>query len=308
MTALDWHLIRSFVAVAEAGSLAAAAQRIGISQPSLGRHIDAMEAATGLTLFVRGRDGMRLTEAGMTLIDDARAMAADAERLALKAAGQSADPTGTVRITASQVVATCILPGIIADLVRAEPGIEIELVASNTVENLLSRDADIAVRMARPAQDDLIARKVNDMAIGAFARADYLACHGVPADWPRNWDALSSHCIVGYDRSDLIVRAMADMGISASRRDFRLRTDDQVVNWELVKAGAGIGFASVFVARQSPGMRRLWPDLPIPALPMWLASHRDLRTSLRIRRVMDFLADALTALPLNSDPGDDPTR
>ena len=292
---MDWNLIRSFLAVAEQGTLAGAADHLGVSQPTLGRHIDALESALGLTLFTRGRHGMSLTEAGLSIVEDAKAMAAEADRLTLKAAGRAQSVSGTVRITASEVVSAYVLPPILAALGVAEPDIQIELVPSNTVENLLSRDADIAVRMVRPVQNDVIARKTNDFGMGTYAHEDYLARHGTPA----TVEGFFQHRLVGMDRSSLIIDGMANLGIRAQRDFFAVRTDHQIAYFELVKAGAGIGFVAHFLAAGHPGLRRILPDVAIPALPIWLASHRELRTSQRIRRVMDFLYERIGALPLN---------
>ncbi len=293
---MDWNLIRSFLAVAENGTLAAAARNVGVSQPTLGRRIDALEASLGLVLFARGRSGMTLTEAGLSIVEDARAMRAEADRLAVKAAGRVQSVSGTVRITASEVVSTYILPPIITALGLEEPDIQVELVPSNAVENLLSRDADIAVRMVRPVQNDVIARKTNDLGMGTFAHEDYLARFGIPT----GTQELFQHRIVGMDRSNLIIDGMADMGIRAQRSSFAVRTDDQVAYVELVRAGAGIGFVAHMIAETDPRLRRILPEIKIPALPIWLASHRELRTSQRIRRVMDFLHERISALELNS--------
>ena len=291
---MDWNLIRSFLAVAEHGSLAAAALDTGISQPTLGRHIDALEASLGLLLFSRGRSGMALTEAGLSIVEDARAMRAEADRLAVKAAGRAETVSGTVRITASQVFSTYVMPQVIAGLASAEPDIQVELVASNAVENLLSRDADIAVRMVRPVQNDVIARKTNDLGMGAYAHEDYLARHGTPAAG----DELFLHRIVGMDRSNLIIDGMAALGMHAQRSSFAVRTDDQVAYVELVRAGAGIGFLADVIARADPRLCRILPEIEIPALPVWLASHQELRTSRKIRRVMDFLFEHISAMAL----------
>jgi DNA-binding transcriptional LysR family regulator len=292
---MDWNLIRSFLAVAEHGTLAAAARSIGISQPTLGRHIDALEASLDLVLFARGRSGMALTDAGLSIMEEARAMRAEADRLAVKAAGRAQSLSGTVRITASEVVSTYILPPIIAALGVAEPDIQIELAPSNTVENLLSRDADIAVRMVRPVQNDVIARKTNDLAMGTYAHRDYLERFGTPS----STEELFRHRIVGMDRSNLIIDGMAAMGIRAQRTTFDLRTDDQVAYIELIRAGAGIGFVASYIAGSDPRLRRILPEIAIPALPIWLASHQELRTSQRIRRVMDFLHEHLHVMDLN---------
>ncbi|MFZ2099222.1 MAG: LysR family transcriptional regulator [Oricola sp.] len=293
----DWNLIKSFLAVIDAGTLSGAARATGLSQPTLGRHIDEIEALTGLVLFERGRAGMAATPDALALAEEARAMQAGAAGFAMAATGRETRVEGTIRITASEVVSNYILPAILGALQEEEPALEIELVASNSVQNLLARDADIAVRMVRPTQNDLIARKVNEMAMGAFARRDYLERRGAP----KTIADLFSHRLVGYDRNDLIERGMERLGTHADRSLFRVRTDHQIVYWELVKAGAGIGFGPIHVASKSPDIVRVLPDLPIEPLPFWLASHRELRHSARVRRVYDFLAEKLAALPL-SDP------
>lgn len=294
---MDWNLIRSFLAVAEHGTLAAAAESTGVSQPTLGRHIDALEASLDLVLFARGRHGMALTEAGLSIVDEARAMRAEADRLAVKAAGRAQSVSGTVRITASEVVSTYILPQIIAALAITEPDIQVELAPSNTVENLLSRDADIAVRMVRPVQNDVIARKTNELAMGTYAHQQYLDRCGTPAAA----EEIFQHRLVGMDRSNLIIDGMAALGIRAQRATFDLRTDDQVAYVELVRAGAGIGFVAHFIAVSDPQLVRILPEIRIPALPVWLASHQELRTSQRIRRVMDFLHEHLSTMALDHE-------
>ena len=293
----DWNLIKSFLAVLEAGTLLGAAEKTDMSQPTLGRHISELEAATGLTLFVRGRAGMAPTQNALALAEEARTMQAGAAAFAMTAAGRDARIEGTVRITASEVVSTYLLPGILAALLDAEPAIEIELVATNAVENLLARDADIALRMVRPTQNDLIARKLNDIAMGAFAHRDYLDEYGIP----QTIAELQDHRLVGYDRTDLIERGMERLGVQFRRSLFRLRTDHQVAYWEMVKAGAGIGFGPIYSARNSPELVRVMPELDIESLPCWLASHQELRHSPKVRRVFEFLAERITSLPLSED-------
>jgi DNA-binding transcriptional LysR family regulator len=290
----DWNLIKSFLAVLDAGALSSAARETGISQPTLGRHIDELETLSGLVLFERGRSGMSPTPDALAMAEEARSMQECATAFAMAAAGRETEVAGTIRITASEVVSAYILPDILVQLQDAEPALEIELVATNSVQNLLARDADIAIRMVRPVQNDLIARKVNDMAMGAYARRDYLEKH----ELPQAVDDLFSHRLVGYDRTDLIERGMQRMNIRADRSIFRFRTDHQVAYWELVKAGAGIGFGPVFVANKSPDLVRVLPELDLEPLPYWLASHRELKHSVKVRRVYDFLADGLGGLPL----------
>jgi DNA-binding transcriptional LysR family regulator len=261
----------------------------------LGRHANELEAALGVTLFIRSPSGMRLTEAGLSLLEEARLMQAEADRLMIKAAGHDTRVKGTVRLTASQIVATYYLPPILVDLKSTEPDIEIELVATNSIANLLARDADIAIRMVRPTQNDVIASKVKDITIGAFAHESYLARTGMPL----GFGDLVRHVLIGYDRDDFALKAMQQMGVEGDRSWFHFRTDDQVAGWELMKAGAGIGFGPAYLASITPGLVHVLPWLEFPTLPMWLAAHQDLRTSRRVRKVMDFLQDALKAMPFD---------
>ena len=290
----DWNLIKSFLAVLDAGTLSGAAAATGTSQPTLGRHIDELETLTGLVLFARGRSGMTPTQNALALAEEARAMQAGANAFAMTAAGRDTAVEGTIRITASEVVSTFLLPEILVALAEQEPALEIELVASDSVQNLLARDADIAVRMVRPVQNDLIARKVNEAAMGAFAHRDYLAKYGTPEEF----DDFFSHRIIGQDRGDLILRGMAALGLTSDRSAFAFRTDHPIASWELLRAGAGIGFVQVAIAERDPGLVRILPGLDIKPLPYWLCSHRELRHSARVRRVYDFLAERLSALPL----------
>lgn len=299
MQDFDWNLLKSFLAVAETGSLSAGARRLRSSQPTLGRHIGELEDQLGLTLFERVPRGMALTEAGVQMLEHARRIATDTAALSLAATGRAQDIAGTIRVTASQIVAHFLLPGIVTALRQAEPRLQIEIVSSNAVQNLLTRDADIAIRMTPPAQAELIARKVADVAMGIFAAPAYLERHGTP----QRLDDLVKHIIVGYDRDDLMLRGFASLGHEVSREFFPVRTDDQVLNWRLVEAGAGIGFNQLYAGMQSSRVKRILPAIRLPALPMYVAAHRELRTSLRVRRAYDFIAEALAALPLSEPAG-----
>lgn len=286
---LDWTLLRSFLAVAETGSLSAAARAIGQSQPTLGRHIKQLEAQLRLNLFRRVPRGLEPTEAALPLVDTARAMAANAARFSQLAEGRQMELRGTVRITASRIVSHHMLPAILARLRQAEPEIQIELAPSDTSENLLFREADIALRMYRPEQLDIIARHVTDLPIGLYAAHGYLARHGTP----RTIDDLKHHSFVGYDRDERIVHMMRAMDFPATRDFFGIRCDDQTVHWELVRAGCGISGMQRQIGDQDPLVARVMPELDLPSLPLWLAAPQALHTNPRIRRVWDFLAQAL---------------
>jgi DNA-binding transcriptional LysR family regulator len=285
----DWSHVRAFLAVAEHGSLSAAARALGTSQPTVGRQVHAMEAAAGTALFERRARGMVLTAAGADLLEPARDMAKAAGHLALRAAGAGSAIGGTVRITASVFSSHHILPPILARIREAEPEIAIELVASDTTENLLYREADIAVRMYRPRQMDIVTRHIGDLPLGIFGARHYLDRAGRPG----TPDDLMSHQFVGYDRNEDILRGFRNTGHPVDREFFRTRCDHQTVYWELVRAGCGLGFAQIGVAATDSTVERVLPEFTVPALEVWLSTHEALRRTPRIRRVWDILADGL---------------
>lgn len=298
MTDFDWNLLRSFAAVAETGSLSAAARKIGSSQPTVGRHVGELEKQLGVTLFRRGLGGYELTEAGSGLIDHALAVRDSVDRFSLSAAGAEEGVSGTVRITASEIMATLVLPPILARFAAAEPAIEIELVGSNQVDNLLRRDADIAVRMVTPSQEELVARKIADIPLSMCAHEDYLSRRGVP----REASDLFGHDLIGQDRADDFVKGFRAFGAKhVDRHTFRFRSDNQVILWQAIYAGVGIGIAQTPLIAREPKLRTLLPDLPLPVLPMWLTMHKDVRSSPRIRRAADFLYEALAAFVRSAD-------
>lgn len=285
----DWTLLRVFLAVAEGGSLSTAARALGSSQPTVGRQIQLLEQQMRLELFLRHPRGLTLTPAAQQLLPHARAMAAEAQRMALISAGAAAVVAGTVRITASIFVAHHILPPILADLRMAEPGIDIDLVASDSSDNLLFREADIALRMYRPAQLDITALHLGDLVLGTFAAPGYLRRRGTP----HTAAALLDHDLIGFDRNDLILRGMRAAGLPATRDSFAFRTDHPTVYWELLRAGCGIGFGQAGVAQHDDRVQRILPDLALSALPLWLAAATRTRHTPRLSRVWDHLAIAL---------------
>jgi DNA-binding transcriptional LysR family regulator len=287
----DWSLMRSFLAMIERGSLLAAARQLGVSQPTLGRHVAELERQLGTVLFERTGRGLVATSAARSIADQARAMADNAEAIGRTLTGQSTQLSGSVRITASQIVATYLLPPLLAAFREREPGIEIDIVASNAVSNLLRREADIAVRMVRPTQVSLVARRAGEARIGAYARKDYLRRRGVP-ERPSD---LTRHDLIGLDRGDSIIRTFASFGHTIERDSFTIRSDDHVVLWQALCDGLGVGFAATWLADRELSLVRILPDLPMPGLPVWLTVHREIRSSARIRAVYDFLAGAIPA-------------
>jgi DNA-binding transcriptional LysR family regulator len=287
----DWSLWRSFAAVVDAGSLSAAARQLGLSQPTLGRHIEALEATLGVALFERTLQGLKPTDTALRLYEPVSGAERALSEAALMAEGSSAAPGGTVRLTASTMISHYVLPPMLLSLRQAFPAVALELAPSDSAENLLLREADIAVRMFRPTQLELITRKLGTIPIACCAHESYLARRGRP----ENLRDLLQHDLIGFDRSDLIIASARGLGLGLDRDNFIVRTDSQTAFWELTKAGLGIGFAQRQLALSTPGMVILELGLDFPRLEVWLTTHRELFTSRRIRAIYDALAERLLA-------------
>ena len=285
----DWSLVRSFLAVLEKGSLLAASRDLQLSQPTIGRHVAELESQLGLVLFDRNGRGLLPTEAAYHLAESARIMQSGADQLARNVMGADLGASGTVRITASQPVSCYVLPPLLAKMRLSLPDVQVELVASNEVSNLLRREADIAVRMVQPEQASIIARRVGKVTLRACAHQDYLRRRGVP----RQPSDLLAHDLIGGDRNDDTLKGFAAQGLVVGREQFAFRADDLIVVWQAVRAGLGVGFVSEYLIRSDPAVIPVLPKLKIQPLPVWLAVHKEIRTSKRIRAVYDFLADAL---------------
>ncbi len=289
---LDWALVGSFLAVAELGSLSAAARAQGRSQPTLGRDIHTLEQTLGVELFERRARGLALSETGGALLPMAQQMRDAMRALTLTAAGRSQRLDGTVRITASVFASHFVLPRVLAWIREQEPAIQLDLVPSDASENLLFREADIAMRMYRPEQLDIVAKKVIDLPMGIFAARSYLDRAGRP----ETAQELLRHDLVGFDRNPLILQHMSAAGWPVTREDFTLRCDDQAAYWQLIRAGCGIGFSQTSVGRADPLVEEIDIGIEVPPLEVWLAAHQVMRQTPRIRRIWDLLADRLGAM------------
>ena len=292
IASLDWSLVQAFLAVAEAGSLSGAARALGTSQPTLGRQIKLIEAQLDAELFHRQARGFALTETGADLVAPASAMRDAVQQIALTAAGKQARLEGTVRVTASVATSAMHLPPIIARIRALEPDIAIELVPTDDSRNLLYREADIAVRMYRPSQLELVTQHLGEIELGVYASKAYLAARGRPT----SINDLAGHEFVGYDTNTAITDGFRAFGIDIDRSFFKTRCDDNIAYWELVRAGCGIGFSQASVGRADPDMVEIDLGITLPTLPVWLTAHEAMRQTPRIRRVWDLLAEGLRPL------------
>lgn len=284
----DWNRARAFLVTAEEGSLSAAARALGMTQPTLGRQVDALEQELGVVLFERVGRGLTLTPSGHELLDHVRAMGEAANRASLAAAGQS-QIEGTITITASEAHSALLLPPIIARLRRAEPGIKVEIVASSGVSDLRRREADIAIRNFQPTEPDLIARKIRDIPARLYATPAYLDSIGNPTQ-PSELDRAD---FISIDRSGVFQKGLNALGLNLTERNFPIMTSNYLVMWEMVKQGLGVGIQDGLIGDAEPLVRRALPDLAPILFPMWLVAHRELHNSRRVRVVYDLIAAEL---------------
>jgi DNA-binding transcriptional LysR family regulator len=290
VNAPDWDLWRSFLAVMDAGSLSGAARALAIAQPTVGRHIEALEAALGGgPLFTRSPGGLRATRAAEALEPHARAMAAAADTLLRTASGDADEVRGTIRLTTSEIAAVEVLPPILTEFHETWPQVDLEVVASNRLEDLLRRDVDIAVRMARPTQEALLARKVGNLRLQFFAHRSYLQKHGEP----RTMDELRAHTLLGYDRAIPLARVVQQIDIPVTRDLFALHSDSELTQLAMMRAGYGVCPCQPQIARRDPNLVPLLTDQFGFELEVWVVMHEDLKTDRRMRLLFDHLVDGL---------------
>jgi DNA-binding transcriptional LysR family regulator len=288
-----WELYRSFLAVLQEGSLSGAARALGLTQPTVGRHVSALEQALNLSLFTRSAAGLQPTESALALREDAELMQSTAAALERAARGLGQAVQGAVRISASEVMGVEVLPPILSELQAQHPQLEIELVLSNRVQDLLRREADIAVRMTVPRQEALLATRVGEVPLGLHAHRRYLARQGMP----QSLAELAGHRLIGYDQETSFLRAAsARLNLPVwSRERFAARCDSDLGQLALLRAGAGIGICQIALARRDPELVQLFPQQFCMALESWVVMHEGLRRSPRCRVSFDALVQGLRA-------------
>lgn len=287
--ATDWDLFQSLHAVLETGSLSAAARTRGVSQPTIGRHIEALESRLGAPLFLRSPRGLQPTELALELRPRLEDMAAAAAAALRDVAGAAAQTGGTVRVTASELVGCEILPPILATFHAAHPMIEVELTLSNEQADLSRRDADIALRMTRPTQNTLVGRRVGVVQMGLFAAPSYVARRGLPTDV----EALERHAMIGFDRKTPQRAVDVDIGRPVTREVFAFRSDSDMAQLSTLRAGLGIGICPLPIGLRD-GLVPILPDRVSLDLEMWVCMPEGLRTTRRMRLMFDHLVAALT--------------
>lgn len=290
MPAADWDLFQSLHAVLEAGSFSGAAKLRGLTQPTLGRHIDTLEQQLGSPLFLRSPRGIQPTDLALELRAHLAEMSAAATAAIRDASGAAESVSGSVRVTAAEMVGAEVLPPILTAFHEEHPEIAIELVLNNRMDDLLRREADIAVRMQPPTQGALVAKKVGEIDLGFYAHPDYVVRHGAPS----NFDELERHALIGFDNDPRIGANLPGLNLPVTRELFALRCDNDVAQLAAISAGFGIGVAQRTVARRR-GLTAIMPNLTVFKLGIWIAMHENLKASRRMRLMFDHLVAGLGA-------------
>jgi DNA-binding transcriptional LysR family regulator len=287
----DWTLVRSFLAVMRRGSLSGAARSTGQTQPTIGRHIEQLEQALGMSLFTRSSSGLIPTAGGQALVVHAEAME-DAMAALVRAADAGtnvASPTGCVRISASEIMGQVVVPPLLKNLRFAHPGIILELALNNRTDDLLRRTADIAVRMVRPVQAGLVARKIGEIYLGFYAHRVYAERFGLP----RSIEELGRFHVIGFDRDDHSARSVAAGTLPITRDLFAFRCDNDAAQLAAIEAGLGIGVIQTMIARSNVDLVPVLGEAISLKLECWLAVHEDQKDQPAIRAVFDCLATGL---------------
>lgn len=288
----DWNQVRAFLATAEEGSLSAAARALQQTQPTLSRQVTGLEQSLGVTLFERGHRQVQLTSAGLELLEHARSMAASANRIALAASGQSQAIEGRVAITATEMLATHYLPPILRKLRESAPGIVVDVVASDELRDLIRREADIAIRHTEPTQPDLVARRIGFLKGRIYATQRLLDEVGVP----QCLEDLADKDFVGIEDTASLIEGLVEEGLHLRIEQFRVNAASGNCMLQLIREGLGFGFLPMDAGELFDDLVSVLPDHFDAEIPVWLVSHRELRTSRRIRVVYDLLAEELEAL------------
>lgn len=289
MIQIDWNQARAFSTTADSGSLSAAARELGLTQPTLSRQVIALEESLGVTLFERVGKRLELTDAGRELLVHARKMSAAADAMELAATGKSEAIEGFVSISATDGISHYLLPPALSRIRKAAPGLKTEIVVSNSLSDLLRREADIAVRHVRPTEPDLFAKLLRQTEAGFYASRSWVTENGHPV----RPEDVSGAPFIGFDRSERFAEHLRTLGLTIDQSTFPVICDNSVIVLELVRRGFGIAVMMKEIAEQCDDLVEVLSAIPTMEFPIWLVTHRELHTSRKIRLVFDILAEEL---------------
>jgi len=291
---MNWDDIRVFLALARGGTLSTAARATDRNATTIARRVQRLEAALAVTLFEHGAAGQTLTEAGHRLLAHAEAMEAGA-RAAQQQAEAGAALGGSIRLSVSEGFGTGFVAPRLASFTRAHPAIAVDLVAATGFLNPSRREADIAIMLARPKGGPLIAAKLTDYRLGAYASEGFLAEHGAPA----GIDALIGSPLVGYVPDLIFAPELRYLAEIDERLDPAIRSSSITAQARLIASGAGCGVVPCFIGDTIPELRRVLVDAVSIQRSFWLVVHRDMRRVARIEAFIGWLREEVArAQPL----------
>ncbi len=290
-SAFDWSQAQAFLATAETGSFSGAAARLGLSQPTVGRHVAALESDLGLLLFDRVGKSLAITDVGLALVENVKAMQDAADQMSLSALGQDKTIAGSVSVTASDAFCAYILPPIIERIRFAYPEVQVEIVSSNEVQDLRRREADIAIRHVEPTYPDLFAKRMTTTPGRLYGATSYLDRIGRPESIK---DISQETTFIG-DTSGRVLQMLTTMGASVAPEQFSIIANSGVAMWELVKRGVGLAVMFKDIADITPEVEVVLPKEISVDVSVWLVTHRELKTNARIRAIFDVLSEELSA-------------
>lgn len=278
---MDWGLYRTFLEIARSGSLSAAARTLGITHPTARRHLEELEQQLGGRLFTRSTRGLMLTTLSERILPEVARIEASIGAIARVASERVGSVQGTVRLSASEVMGIEVLPSMLARIRALHPGLTFELILSDSETDILRRDADLAVRMMRPRQASLVARRVGMIEVGLYARRDWLAEHGVPSSLEQ---LLTAPNLIGQDRRRTLADAL-EIDETRLHQSLVLATDSDVAQIAAVRAGLGVGVMQVPLAGLETDLVRVLHDLD-HKMEVWLVTHPDLKSSALVQNAM----------------------
>lgn len=293
----NWDDLRVFLAVARAGNLTLAGQGLGLSQPSVGRRLAVLEDRLGGPLFLRSGRQWPLTDLGRDLIEQASRMQEAADAITMKAAGHTSGPKGLVRLTSTDGLGAYWLPPLLPQLQDSHPDIILEVLTGNRPLDLTRHGADIALRLYRPDEPDLVARCLGEIAFGLFAAPTYINRHGLP----ETLVALASHRFIGQAQEYDTVREFTWLRRHVPEPDFRFQSGSALAQANAAAQGMGLALLPLYLARRFPPLQEITLEERPDGKELWIATHRDLRQVPKVAAVWDFLKAMVRSDPLLVD-------
>jgi DNA-binding transcriptional LysR family regulator len=282
----QWDDVRSFLAVARTSSLSGAARALGVGHVTVGRRIAALEKQLGVTLLNRTPDGFVTTSSGEAILRQCAAMESAAMDLERIVAGRDSLVTGSVRVTTTEALAYQLIAPAIAALRQTHPELRVDLIASVRSLDIARREADLAVRFARPATSDLVCRKLGEVGFSLYATKRYLASVGIP----KRRGGLAGFDLITFTGAPEATGPFF-MGESLEGARIALRCDNPLIQVRAAASNMGIVEAACFLGDSSAGLVRVWPDEAPARRVAWLIVHQDMRRAARIRAVSTVITE-----------------